>query len=249
MVRRLLALVAAFALAIGFSVSAFAGGGQAPTGNIAIMKHACPENIKNIDDFNALGSFLNQVLTCPVVTRPGDNGPAGAVNGGHVDFNFTVRNSAGYTYTLDDAKFMPAKLCETDLKTDVNGDGKVSADTCVDISHYVISGVAKGKVTITESQPPAGHMFGALLFTPQALGANQDANTLVSASNGTIVLDTTKDNDDTVMLHVYNFKTGMPSTGAGGMANNSNLPVAGMALGLSMLVGLGALGTLALRRR
>ena len=56
-------------------------------------------------------------------------------------------------------------------------------------------------MTATETTPPAGTRFGALRFTP----LTDDAATLLSSGGGVIQLDTARDEDTAVMLHVYNF--------------------------------------------
>lgn len=210
----------------------------AATTTVMIMKHACPAAIQSEADFDALGSFLNKVLTCPVITLPGDTGPAGAVDAGELPFDFTLTATNGVS-TLADATFMPAKLCETDLNMDVNGDGQVSADTCVEVSHYALSDVAEGTVTIDETTPPAGHRPGSLEFSP---GSGDDL-TLVSfdATTGRIVLDTTADDattgaaeagPDMIMVHVYNFAdaatpTETPTETPTASPTGSELPVEG----------------------
>jgi len=176
-----------------------------------VMKHVCPASIQSQADFDALGSFLMKVLTCPVITLPGDEGPAGALDAdssfynvhvpnGQASFNFSV-SAANGSSTLGDAMFEPAKLCETDVNVDVNGDGMITDDVCVEVSNYVFGGVAQGDVTVHEMTPPSGFRFGALEFTP---GSGDDATLQgIDASSGTITLDTSSDNS--VMLHVYNF--------------------------------------------
>ncbi len=179
---------------------------QAADGAVAVMLHVCPENIRSVEDFDALGGFLQKVLTCPVVTRTGDEGAKGSVSAANQNFSFTLDAPDGSSQTITDARFMQGKLCETDLDTDVDGDGTKSKDTCVDISHYVYSGMPKGDLRITETAPPDGFMFGAVEFSPAALGGGNDADTLISARDGVIELDTAKDEDATTMLHVYNFR-------------------------------------------
>jgi hypothetical protein len=179
---------------------------QAADGAVAVMLHVCPEDIRSVEDFDALGGFLQKVLTCPVVTRTGDEGPKGSVSAANQNFSFAIDAPDGSSQTIADARFMQGKLCETDLDTDVDEDGAKSKDTCVDISHYVYSGIPKGELRITESAPPDGFVFGAIEFSPAALGGGNDADTLVSARDGVIELDTARDEDATTMLHVYNFR-------------------------------------------
>ncbi len=202
-----------------------------PTGMVMVMKHVCPDEIQSQADFDALGGFLAKVLTCPVITLPGDEGPAGALDadddffdqfvaGGTTSFNFSV-DADGGTQDFDDATFIPAKVCETDVNADANGDGMITADVCVEISHYGFEGVAQGDVTITESSPPAGFRFGAIEFTPDS----GDEATLVDldADAGRISLDTSGDAD--VMVHVYNFADAGPGeTPSGSVGGETGTP-------------------------
>jgi hypothetical protein len=178
------------------------------TGTIKVMKHVCPENIQSEADFDALGGFLEKVLACPVITREGDTG-TGAANGGQINFDFVVRDSADKRQRIGQADFMAAKLCETDLNADADGDGNLEGDVCVDVSHYVYNNVALGDVRVQERTPPAGYRFGSLEFTPNS----GDEASLISVRNGQIRLNTANDQD--VMVHVYNFKgqAGLPATG------------------------------------
>lgn len=204
-------------------------GTDGSTGMVMVMKHACPDNIQSEADFDALGGFLQKVLTCPVITRVGDEG-TGAANAGQVDFNFSVMGSDGTTHSIEDASFMAAKLCESDLNADADGDGNIEDDVCVDVSHYVYDDVAMGDVSVTETMPPAGHRFGSIEFTPNS----GDEATLVRFGDGVVELDTS--NDDSVMLHVYNFKkpaNQMPDTGVEDLPALSFLaPLALLAAGL-----------------
>lgn len=63
--------------------------------------------------------------------------------------------------------------------------------------------------------PIAGTRLGAVEFTPTSLQDNNDRDTLVSTQGNVINLDTDKDDDDIVMLHVFNFinPTGVVSGG------------------------------------
>ncbi len=211
--KTLVSMFTALTLAVAALVAgpAHADGGNGGSGTVSVMKHVCPATIKSEADFDALGGFLQKVLACPVITREGDQG-TGAANAGQSNLDFSVAGG-GMSHGISSAKFMPAKLCETDLKTDANGNGKIEADVCVDVSHYVYSGVPQGNVRITETMPPAGHRFGSIEFTPNS----GDEKSLVGFGGGVIRLNTANDND--VMVHVYNFKTGsmpsvMPETGA-----------------------------------
>jgi hypothetical protein len=197
---------------------------------VMVMKHVCPDAIQSEAAFDALGGFLAKVAACPVITMPGDDGPAGALDAGsdffdqHVDngqtaFDFTVVASDGTRDLAADAMFEPAKVCETDVNVDIDGDGTISATTCLEVSHYALDGVAEGSVSVMESSPPAGFRFGSIEFTP----GSGDDSTLVSvdAATGTVMLDTTQDDGTSgsaeagphvVMVHVYNFANVESST-------------------------------------
>ncbi|MDQ2941380.1 MAG: DUF11 domain-containing protein [Chloroflexota bacterium] len=182
---------------------------------ITIMKHVCPAAIQTQAQFDALGSFINKVLTCPVITVPGDVGPAGATDAGEKSFVFTVTDPDGVVRSMaaGEAAFVPAQLCEAAIG-DV--DGNPSNNLCVETSHYMWSGLKEGITTITELNPPSGYRYGALEFTPQDLHPNTDAQSLISAGNGVIVLDTRLPHHQSdVMLHVYNFTSGGVQSGGG----------------------------------
>jgi hypothetical protein len=183
---------------------------------ITVMKHVCPAAIQTQAQFDALGSFINKVLTCPVITVPGDVGPAGAIDAGEKSFAFTVTDPDGVVHSMaaGQAAFVPAQLCEAAIG-DV--DGNPNNNLCVETSHYMWSSLKEGITTITELNPPSGYRYGALEFTPQDLHPNTDAESLISAGNGVIVLDTRLPHHQSdVMLHVFNFTSGGVQPGGGG---------------------------------
>jgi hypothetical protein len=231
--KAILSMIATLALALVVAAPTYAAdrsqdGTDENTGKVMVMKHTCPEEIQSEADFDALGGFLQKVLACPVITLEGDEG-TGAANAGQANFDFEVMGSDGTMQAIEDAEFMAAKLCETDLNADADGDGNLEADVCVDVSHYMYENVARGDVMVTETMAPAGHHFGSIEFTPDS----GDEATLVSFGDGVIELDTS--NDDSVMVHVYNFKHGsqMPKTGAeDGLLVSLVVPVVLLAAGL-----------------
>lgn len=116
-----------------------------------------------------------------------------------------------------------------------------------------------GQVTVTETAPPSGFVFGALRFTP---GSGDDA-ALVSAANGEIVLDVAADEDGMIMLHVYNFAVAaapqptpaptpagaMPDTGVpANPGTSSNVALMGM-LALMLAGSTGVLAAMSRRSR
>ena len=189
-----------------------------------IMKHVCPAGM-TLEQFNAIPTFAEKVFMCPVITLPGDEAAAGARDAsdladspfpdGTGSFAFSVTSAAG-TMTLDDSSFMP-------VPTSCPATG-----ACIEVSHYVFGDVPVGTVTVTETTPPANYHFGTVLFTPNS----GDDAAFVSASNGVITLDTSKDAtpDDGVMLHVYNLAgEGGVSPGTGTPAPTPTAPVGGPA--------------------
>lgn len=217
--RRSIALVAATGLLLVSAIPAFADTGDA--GKLMIMKHACTEEpVKNQADFDAIvakaegdeiTALALTVLACPtiVLTADGDAQTDGVKNA-PVDFDFTVTDSGGFKQTLADAEFVSAKLCETDIDRDANGDGKKTADVCLDISHYMFKDLAVGELTIVENSPPNGWKFGTILLTPKALQASGSDDALTGAdfdaASATVTLDLAGDPDNDAMVHVYNFE-------------------------------------------
>lgn len=254
--RRSIALMAATGLLLVSAIPTFADTGDA--GKLMIMKHACTEEpVKNQADFDAIvaqaegdeiTALALTVLACPtiVLTADGDAQTDGVKNE-PVDFDFTVTDSGGFKQTLADAEFVSAKLCETDIDRDANGDGNKTDDVCLDISHYMFSDLAVGEVTVVENSPPNGWKFGTILLTPKSLQAegSDDAATGADfdAASATVTLDLAGDSDNDAMVHVYNFEKS-PATDT--LPNTDEAPVLPLAAGL--LVALAG-GALALRRR
>lgn len=217
--RRILAIVAATGLLLVSSIPALAAPGDA--GTLMIMKHACTEKpVKNQADFDKIvagakgdevTALALTVLACPTIVLTADG--AAQTDGNKnapVDFDFTVTDSTGFKQTLADATFTPAKLCETDIDRDANGDGKKTADVCLDISSYAFKDLAPGKITVVENSPPNGWKFGTILLTPKVLQASGSDDALTgatfNAASSTVTLDLAGDPDNEAMVHVYNFE-------------------------------------------
>src|SRR5688572_5081511 len=156
--RMILSLTAAFGLALAFSAPVAADAGEAI--DIMVMKHACGADIQSEADFeaveakgegNPIFALAQTVLACPAIANPGDAQSEGAVAGTPAEFSFTVTDSAGTTVSSADAEFAPAKLCEADIQLDANGDGTIAADVCLDISHYMFTGLVSGELTVEET--------------------------------------------------------------------------------------------------
>lgn len=177
---------------------------QAPVSTtIHLIKHDCAPSIQTAADFAALDDN-GKLTACPVITREGNNGPDGAVNGGHAGFDFSFAVAGGETLTLaGNATFTPAQVCEADLGTDVDGDGNLN--TCFDASDYAVT-VSGGPVTITETKVPVKHRFGAVVLPDAQDAAALDAKS-VDVAAGTFVVDPSLDTsgDGKLVIHVYNF--------------------------------------------
>lgn len=191
---------------------------------INVMKHICNPSIQSTQDFNdtagnlsfdnaddEMTSFLNKLLACPTVVLEDDDYTDGISFEEKRDFDFTVTGDQGETQTISSSTFMPQKVCETDLGIDVNGDGEISADTCVDTSMYVYSNVSSGNVVVTETVSPTGDIGGFLEFTPAALNDGFDEEITLNDANrfedGFVVINSDLDEgDDTITLHLYNMQ-------------------------------------------
>lgn len=257
--RRSIALAAATGLLLLSAVPSFAAEGDA--GKVMIMKHACTEEpVKDRADFNAIvakaqgdevTALALTVLACPTIVLTGDaNEQTDGAKGSAVDFDFTITDKNGDTQTLADATFNAAKLCETDIDRDANGDGQKTADVCLDISHYIFSNLAVGDVTIAETTPPNGWKFGTFLLTPKVLQAagSDDAKTgaTFGSKAATVTLDLAGDADNDAMVHIYNFENSPATDTLPAAADGSQAPVLPIAAGLLVTL-LG--GAYALRRR
>jgi len=248
-------MIAAGLLAIS-AVPALAAEGD--EGVLMIMKHACTEEpVMNQADFDAIVAQADgdeitalalTVLACPTIVLSDDEGGfSDGIHGPAVDFEFEVTDSNGDTQTLADAELVTAKLCETDIDRDANGDGQKTADVCLDISNYMFTNLAVGDVTVKETTPPNGWKFGTLTLTPQALQAegSNDAATgaTFTAKTSTVSLDLSGDADNTAMLHIYNFEKS-PATDT--IPATDETPVLPLAAGLLFAL---LAGAIALRRQ
>ena len=220
-----LAIITAAALLMAVASPIFASAGKPAaakdTGRAAprsvtvqVMKHNCA-NVMTEAQFLAVearaatnpttpaaafGKTVETVLECPTVVLSGETQTPGAVAGGTSSFDFSVTGGGAPQTLSADGTFAQAAACETDVSYDANRNGTLDANVCLDLSHHAFT-VNDGTITVTETSPPTGFAFGAVRFTP---GSGDEAS-LVSAANGTIVLDTTNDADGMIMMHVYNF--------------------------------------------
>lgn len=244
--RTFTAAMAAAAIAMAFAVPTFAAHGGEPT--LIVMQHICNPDIQSEADFQAaedagaggqpggegtLPGLVATVLACPTVVVAGDT-PTDGIGAAPTAFEYTVTDSAGASYSLtSDGMLMAAKLCETDINLDADGNGDISADTCLDVSMYSFEPVAEGDVTVTQTAPVGDSRFGTIRFTP----ASTDDMALLSASAGVINLDTSADtqvanpplplaeyNDDVVVAHIYNFQNVAPSASATPAPTAASMP-------------------------
>ncbi len=253
--KRLVPTLLATAALLVFSAGPLSAAAGDETVTVAVMKHACNPDVQNLDAFNAIiegadgpvAALAATVLACPTIVNPGDDTTNG-VKSDPAEFEFSVEDANGVQQLPDNT--MAAKLCESDLKLDADGDGKIETTVCLDISHYVFEGLANGTVTVTEDQPPAGSSFGELLFTPTELDGNNDADSLVNIDRdaGVIELDTTADEDGVVMLHVYNFQGQLPPSSTAAPTTTQAVD-AGLLIGLALAAGVGIWMAIGLRRR
>ena len=218
---------------------------------VSVMSHYCSSDIRSESDFraveakgggNPVAALVQTVLACPTAVNPGDASSDG-IKSDPKDFSFSVRSSGNTTRMPGNSA--AAKLCESDVKLDANGDGRISGDVCLDISHYMFEPVQSGNVTVTEDPDP-NFRFGTLRFTPPVIDKNNDQQSLETFGGGTIRLNTANDADGKIMLHVYNFQ---------GMADTATSPTdqgdrSAPPVGVLLLAGvLGGLAFLALTLR
>lgn len=201
------------------------------TGMLMIMKHYCnaddsnPETTVDVrseeefEEVEAAGggdpivAVALTVLACPVERLIGDEPVSDTIAHFEEEFDFLVTDSTGAPFTLADADFINLHACEADdgrsplVLGEVDGDP--DTNVCVDFSFYAIDGVAEGEVTVVETFHEGDHEFGTLRFTPTEVDGNNDAETLIDVDRqtSTVIIDTSLDDDDMVMLHIYNFDT------------------------------------------
>lgn len=267
--KLLVSMATASVMVAAFALPTFAAHGGEP--QVVVMQHLCNADIQSNADFKAvedkgaggqpggkgtLPGLVATVLACPTIVMNGQAATDG-ISGGQKAFDYTITDSAGANDKLSDGMFMAAKLCETDIDLDVNGDGKKSAATCLDVSMTGVSPIAEGAVSLTQTAP-ANTRFGTIRTTP----ASTDEKAVVSASNGKIELDTSKDtqvaspplplaeyNDDVVVVHVYNFQNpaGMSDTSMAQPSPTNNLPL--LLAGFAALIAAGGAAFVTARRR
>jgi hypothetical protein len=257
--RRSLALAAATGLLLLSAVPIFAADGGA--GRVTIANHACTEEpIKDQADFDAVGAKAKgdavtalalTVLACPTIVLTGnENDRTDGAAGPAVHFDLTVTDSNGARQTLADAKFTAAKICETDIDRDLNGDGKKTADVCLDVSNYTFSNLALGDVTIKENTPPNGWKFGTMLLTPKILqpAGSDDSKTGAdfTAKTATVRLDLAGDPDNGAMLELYLFANSPATDTLPAAGDGSQIPFLPIVAGLIVTL---LAGAYALRRR
>ncbi len=228
--RRLLVTIIGAGMLLGLAVMPVAAAASDQPGTVVVMKHLCNADIQSEEDFVAvenagaggqaggegtLPGLVATVLACPTIVTTADAPTEGAIASDPADFDFSVTDSAGASYTLSaDGEFMAAALCESDIQLDADGSGSIDEDVCLDVSMYGFTPVAEGAVTVTETMAPGDSRFGTVRFTP----ASTDEMTLTGGIANPLILDTTLDEtvaepplpleeyqDNVTVLHVYNF--------------------------------------------
>jgi hypothetical protein len=170
---------------------------------ILVMKHLCGPEIQSETDLDQLGDSISQEKACPTVILTKDEFSSSTIHGEEGDFNIIVQGETGPFVSINDATFTQARACETDLNRDLNNDGQITADQCMDTSYYRFSNVSFGNVTVTELTPLPGTRFGAVKIGPDV----RVQQTLNSSTNGVVELDTRRDaTNGSIMVHIFNFR-------------------------------------------
>lgn len=100
-------------------------------------------------------------------------------------------------------RYVKSEICEWELQ---GGDDKETSRACYDNSYYEFDNIPKGTATVMESEGAAGKSIGIVGFNPEFLNGN-DPVSLVSFGPNVVNLNTTRDNDGIVTLHVFHMKT------------------------------------------
>jgi hypothetical protein len=169
------------------------------TNRISVVTHLCA-SITAKADFQALPNFAQQLLACPVTTLPNDAGPSGLFHADPVAFDYTVKDANAAATALAAATFKPEDLCETDIQEDINNDGQISTNLCIDGSRYQFDGIVQGPgVIVTQNASPDGYRLGAVAIAPGEPGKVGK----IDLKKQTIAFDTTDVGDLTI--HVFDF--------------------------------------------
>lgn len=182
---------------------------------ITITKHICRQDVQSQAQFDALGSFASKLLACPTVVLAGDEPSANSISGGEAEFDFIVEGNDGNRQSINGSSFLQRKICEANASQDFNNDSDISNETCIDTSGYSYANVERGNIAVIEDMLPEGTRFGSVEFVPETLIANDDAGSLVSVGGGAVQLNTSRDADNNVMVHLFNFLNVNETEGAG----------------------------------
>lgn len=198
------------------------GGTATGTITLTITKHMCPKSVRNVEDYNALGNFDQKMINCPVVVSGSDTPTTGTITGGTSTVSFTLRarSTSGMTETLNvEPTFAQNRVCQTHTGTATSTTGTTTGmatttTTCYDASHYVWKNLPATDITITENMP-RGTRFAAVEFSGTS---TNDSNSLISAGDGIINLNTRNISDNRIDLHVFNLRS-TDTTGGTAIAN------------------------------
>lgn len=257
--RRVLLTLVSIGMLLGLAVMPAAAADAGEPAMVMVMKHLCDESIQSEADFEAvearaatnpetpmdvpsLGATAETVLACPVVVQPGDTQTPDAIGAGQQAFDFTITDADGTTQALTaDSTFSgengfdtPVEdfACESDIGYDADRSGSIDEDVCLDFSNYAFANVVEGAVSVTETSAPEGTRFGTVRLTPPEL-SDDAAIGLSFSANGEITFDSSADDDEMVMLHVYNFVGAqMPDAAMEAPGSNPSLPLVLVAFGI-----------------
>ncbi len=219
------------------------GAGEMVT--VSIMKHLC-DDVTTVAEFEAVenagaggedGGFgtapglVATVIACPTIVLTGDVPTPGANTTGEVDFDFEVVDADGTQILSSDGDFVQQALCEDKVMVDVDEDGELEADVCLDTSMYRFE-VVDGTVVISETEVPEGSTgLGTIRFTPGSEDETALATSIdVVEATGVITLDTSMASatalEEGIVIHAYNFAevAGAPAPTATATPAASELP-------------------------
>jgi cell division septation protein DedD len=167
---------------------------------LSFVTHLCAPAIQTADALYSLGSNINRIVECPVITLPGYAPPAGAVNGGQASFDYALSPEVGEPLSLGFASYTASDICESEVGIDLNGNPV--DDACYSRSRYDLE-IADGFVAVQQTVvPPLTRLGGVETAQPEDGGAI----TSVDPGSGSFTLDTTlRSSSSRLTVHVYLF--------------------------------------------
>lgn len=183
-----------FAFAASFAGVPSVARAAADTVEVRVSYHACDQSVGSLGDFARLKQITDKLGACAV--SPG---------AGVSPVVLRVRGARGIA-DVSSTEYVPAEICEWELE---GGDDADSSRTCHDASYYRFTGVPKGAISVLSTQAAIKDRFAAISFNPAFMYGN-DSESLVSYAAGVASLNTAKDADGIITLHVF----ALPSLGA-----------------------------------